>query len=225
MTSRKWAAALAATALTLSVAGTALAAPNVPGAVYSDQQAIGTSKPVTQIQQELQQAGIQDVKPTDWYAGSVTVVVQAGLLKPAADGSFQPEATLKADEGVAVFAKVLGIAAKNDTPEQAVAKAQEAGLVGGTVTADKDLTRLETARLLATALGVEPKAVLNPVDYPFADFEGVSPEDRGMLKALYDLGIFKGYPEENGKVTFRPDNVLTRAQIALLIDRILGTSR
>jgi hypothetical protein len=221
---RRWMTALLAAVVVASVAGTAVAAPSVPGAVYSDQQATGTNKPVTQVQQELQQAGIQDVKPTDWFAGSVTVVVQAGLLKPAADGSFQPDATLKADEGVAVFAKVLGIAAKNDTPEQAIQKAQQAGLVSGTVTADRDMNRLETAKLLATALGVEPKAIINPADYPFADYEQVSPEDRGILKALYDLGIFKGYPEENGKVTFRPENVLTRAQIALLIDRILGSS-
>lgn len=222
MMMRKWTTALVAVAVVASVAGTAVAAPTVPGAVYSDQQATGINKPVTQIQQELQQAGIQDVKPTDWYAGSVTVVVQAGLLAPKEDGTFHPEATLNAAEGIAVFAKVLGVAAKNDTPDQALTKAKEAGLVDPMAASDTDLSRMQVARLLAKALGVEPKAVLSPADYPFADFEGLTPEDRGVLKALYDLGIFKGYPEENGRVSFRPENILTRAQVALLVDRILG---
>lgn len=42
-----------------------------------------------------------------------------------------------------------------------------------------------------------------------------------LLAALYDAGVFKGY--EDG--TFRPYNVLTRAQIAILVDRILGAQR
>ncbi|MHB1394934.1 MAG: S-layer homology domain-containing protein [Clostridia bacterium] len=200
---------------------TAFAAPTVPGAVYSDQQAAGTNKPVAQIQQELEKAGITDVKPTDWFAGSVTVIVQAGLLPPKQDGQFHPEATLTAGEGVAVFAKVLGIAAKNDTPEQAMAKAKEAGLVGSDVTRDRDVSRVEIARLVGKALGVEPKVITNPADFPFADFDAFSAADRGIMKALYDLGIFKGYEDH----TFRPNNILTRAQIALLIDRILGAHK
>lgn len=191
--------------------------PTVPGAVYSDQTATGVNKPVVQIQQELQQAGIQDVRPTDWYAGSITVLVQSGLMAPTPSGQIQPDANLSFNEGVAVFAKVLGIASKTDTPEQATQKMKEAGLVQSAPTADRDMTRLEVARLLATALGVQPKPV-NPANYPFRDFSGVSQEDMGMLAALYDMGIFRGY-EDN---TFRPGNILTRAQIAILVDRILG---
>lgn len=194
------------------------AAPTVPGAVYSDQQAAGSNKPVQQIQQELQQAGIKDVQPSNWFAGSITVIVQAGLLKPDSDGNFHPEATLNTGDGVAVFAKVLGIAAKNDTPDVALQKAKSAGLVGSGTSADKDMSRLDVAKLLSAALGVKPTAITDPTKYPFADFDSISTEDRGILKALYDLGIFKGYEDK----TFRPDAVLTRAEIAILVDRILG---
>lgn len=199
---------------------TAFAA-TVPGSVYSDQQAPGANKPVQQIQQELQQAGIKDVKPTDWFAGSVTVLVQSGLLAPKADGSFQPNATLTANEGVAVFAKILGVAAPNDTPEQAMIKAKETGLVDVKTTGSADMSRMDVAKLLASALGVEAAPVTSAADYPFNDFDNVTPEERGILKALYDLGIFKGYLV-NGIRTFRPDGVLTRAEIAILVDRILG---
>jgi hypothetical protein len=220
MMMRKWTALALSVALVATVSGTVFAAPTVPGAVYGDSQAVGVNKPVVQIQQELQQAGIQDVKATDWFAGSVTVLVQAGLLPPMADGNFHPEATLNAGDGVAVFAKVLGIASKNDTPEQAMAKAVEAGLVGADMTITHDLSRLEVARLLAKALGVEVHPVLGPDQYPFADWDAVKEnlEDAALLKALYDLGIFKGYEDH----TFQPFNILTRAEIAMLVDRILG---
>ncbi|HWI63884.1 MAG TPA: S-layer homology domain-containing protein [Symbiobacteriaceae bacterium] len=220
MTIRKWTAALTLAAV-VAMAGTAMAAPTVPGAVYSDQQAAGTNKPVQQVQQELQQAGIQDVKPTDWFAGSVTVLVQSGLLKPAANGDFKPEAKVTGGEGIAVFAKVLGIAAKDDTADEAMTKMKEAGLVDINASIDRDMSRVEFAHLLGKALGVEVRPVTNPADYPFADFDGITPEDRGVLKALYDLGIFKGYLVD-GVRTFRPGNILTRAELAILVDRILG---
>lgn len=219
MKSRLWVAGLVVASLLLGSVGLAFAAPTVPGAVYSDQQAVGTNKPVAKIMVELQQAGIQDVKPTDWYAGSVTVLVQAGLLKPNDQGQLEPEKEMTKSEGVAVFAKVLGIASKTDTDAQALAKAQEAGLVDERVEATSDMTRIEVARLLAKALGIEPKLVLGPADFPFTDFDEVdSMEDAGILKVLYEMGIFKGYEDKS----FRPSGILTKAQIAILIDRILG---
>jgi len=48
----------------------------------------------------------------------------------------------------------------------------------------------------------------------------VDPADAAILKALFDLGIFKGFEDR----TFKPDGILTVAQIALLIDRVLGVS-
>lgn len=221
MTMRKWTTALIALSMVASVAGTAVAAPNVPGAVYSDSQASGVNKPVQQVAQELQAAGVHDVQPTDWFAGSVTVIVQSGLLPPTQDGQFHPEAKLNAGDGIAVFAKVLGVAAKNDTPEQAIAKMAQAGIVPPTTTPNHDMSRLEVAKLLGKALGVEPKLVLSPTSYPFNDYDSTPAEDRGILAALYDLGIFKGYVEDGAR-TFRPNNILTRAEISILIDRILG---
>ncbi|HYF94947.1 MAG TPA: S-layer homology domain-containing protein [Symbiobacteriaceae bacterium] len=220
MTIRKWTTALIVATVVAS-ASTAMAAPTVPGAVYSDQQAAGVNKPIQQVQQELEQAGVQDVKPTDWFAGSVTVLVQSGLLKPDAGGDFKPEANVSGGEGVAVFAKVLGIAAKDDTPDQAMSKMKDAGLVDIHASIERDMSRVEFARLLGRALGVEVQPVTNAADYPFADFDAASPEDRGVMKALYDLGIFKGYLDD-GVRTFRPGNILTRAELALLVDRILG---
>lgn len=204
-------------ATVVATAGTAMAA-TVPGAVYSDQQAIGANKPAPKVAEDLSKAGIQDVKADHYAAGPITVLVEAGLMAPDKDGNFDPDAQLTAADGVAVFAKVLGIASKTDSNEEALAKAKEAGIARENLGAATELRRSEVAHLIAAALGVEPKKVLGPDMYPFADYATTSPEDRGILAALYELGIFKGYEDK----TFRPDNVLTRAEIAILVDRILG---
>lgn len=217
MTTRKLAASVVAAALLASVASTALAQ-SVPGVVYTDYQAASANMPVAKVEQQLVQLGVQDVEPTYYAAASITVLLQSGLMEVDEQGKFDPKEELKADEGVAVFAKVLGIASKEDSPEVALTKAREAGVVGGELKADEDLSRVEVARMLAKALGAQPLAVLSAADYPFADFDATSPEDRGILAALHKLGIFKGFEDK----TFRPDGILTKEQIAILIDRILG---
>ncbi|HYF94762.1 MAG TPA: S-layer homology domain-containing protein [Symbiobacteriaceae bacterium] len=221
MTTRKLAASAVAAALLASVATTALAAETVPGAVYSDSQAAGANKPAPKVKEDLEKAGIKDVAPEHYAAGSITVLVESGLLKPDAEGKLEPEASLNTGDGVAIFAKVLGIASKEDSTDAALTKAKEAGLLTPTASAESDLPRVEVARMLAKALGAQPKTITSAADYPFADYESTSPEDRGILAALYELGIFKGFEDK----TFRPDAILTKAQIAILIDRILGAGK
>lgn len=214
---RKWTTIVAAVALVATVSGTAMAA-TVPGAVYSDSQAAGANKPAQKVAEDLSKAGVTDVKVTHYAAGSITVLVESGLMKPDATGNFNPEGQLNAADGVAVFAKVLGIASKTDSNEAALAKAKEAGIARQGLGEATALRRSEVARLLATALGVTPKQGVGPDNFPFSDYRSVDPADLGILAALYELGIFKGYEDKS----FRPDGVLTRAEIAILVDRILG---
>jgi hypothetical protein len=223
MKMQKWTASLVAAALFVGTAGTALAAPgdNVPNSVYSDDHAEGKHKDHKKVEEDLQKAGITDVSPDYWAAGSITVLVESGLIKPDADGKINPEAPLATGEGVAVFAKVLGIASKSDDAATALAKAKDAGLVDSSATTDTAFTRVAVARLLAKALGIQPKTVASPADYPFKDFGALDPADAGILAALQAAGVFEGF--EDG--TFRPNEVLTVAQIATLVDRILGAKQ
>ena len=193
-------------------------ADTVTGTVYSDETAPGVNKPVTEIEEELADAGVQDVKPTDWFAGSVTVLLEQGLLKPDAYGNVAPTATLDAGTGGAIFAKVLGVAQKDDTEEAALEAAKEVGLIPEAKEIDEPMTRVEVARMLAIALGVKSNPVAAPSQYPFSDYSAVTATDRGIIKALGELGLFKGYPDG----TFQPNGVLTKAEISILVDRILG---
>lgn len=162
-----------------------------------------------------------DIHPDAWYAQSANALGGSGILPPTADGGFHPEAPLTVGEGIAIFAKLVGIAGRTDSTDVAVAKAIRAELVDGPVFAERRTTRMEIARMLSEALGLTPAPASGSV-YPFADPGSLSAEDMGMIMELHDLGIFRGFPEENGAFTFRPDSLMSRAEIAVVINRLMS---
>lgn len=212
---RRGAALIAAVLVLALISGTVFAAPSVTRVIYGE---ISGERLPTQIQQTLQQAGVTDVKPSDWFAGSISVLIEAGLMKADASGRVNANKTASAQETVAMFARVIGLAKKTDPDDKALASMVGAGLVNKDADFTKEMTRLDVARLLGKALKVSAKPITDPTKYPFKDFDKVSPEDRGILAALYELGIFKGYPDK----TFGPGDFMTKAMIAILVDRILG---
>jgi hypothetical protein len=189
MKSRKWTALVAAAGLVLTMVSSTLAA-NVGGAMYGDSQAPGYNMPKNQVAEGLIQSGIQDVDATDPYAGSVVAAVQAGLMKPAEDGNFHPGLPAKADDTVAAFAVVLGIATAADSVEDAVQKAIAAGYVTEFEVSHSSITRMTVAKLIFAALGLTPDYSL---EFPFREDHLISdPQSRAILATLHQLGIFIG---------------------------------
>jgi hypothetical protein len=99
-----------------------------------------------------------------------------------------------------------------------IAKAEQAGLLEGypdqSFQPDRFLTRMEMVHILAKRLNIAGKRRGNS---PFTDvsneYWGV-----GILKQMWADGWISGYPD----VTFRPDEQATRAEFALLLDKVLN---
>lgn len=210
---KRWAAALLALALALSVVGTAFAAETVPGAVYTSR---GEVRLPSEVEASFVTNGVKDVDQDHWAAGSLSVLLDTGLIAPDTDGNLRPESPMPFDNGVAVFAKVLGLASKTDSPEAAAQKAVEAGLVEEKT---GPLTRLDAAVLLFNALGLQAKPGVTASTAGFTDVAGVDSQYWGILAALKEAGVFKGFPDGS----FNPGGELTVTQLAILVDRILGT--
>lgn len=227
MKSRRITAGLVAALMVVGLSSSALASnhTSVPGSVY------GVQRPpeliVERVVEKLSSAGVTQVaaqKVADHWAGSsVVVLVELGITEviKVENNEVKLDVPISSQNTVAVFAKVLGVASKADTPEVAAQKAEAAGLTAGPAKPEEPMTRMEVAKLLANALGVQPRRFVDETSYPFNDASGMSQEDMRLLAALYDLGIFKGFEDR----TFRPNSVLTAAQIAILIDRILGVAQ
>lgn len=195
-------AVLVASLLTLAT-GSALA--SVPSSVYGE---------------VIEQLHITDLAPTHWAAGPITELYQAGILAGDPAGTFRPEANTSMSEGVAVIARVLGLATKNDSLATTMQKAQLAGLVSTSeaATPNADMTRLDMARIIARALGISPKSGVTAANFPFNDANRIPQSDWGLIAALHDAGIFAGYP--NG--SFGASGTLNRAELATLVFRLLG---
>ena len=65
------------------------------------------------------------------------------------------------------------------------------------------------------AMGVEFEVERNYV--PFRDADTISSFAQDAVKELYEVGIINGMPDG----TFKPKDSATRAQVAVMVDRIL----
>lgn len=210
-----------ALALMTAVVGTALA-DDVPHNVYCDdlkQDECNNQDERHNIEeQKLQKAGVTDVSPDSFAAGAIAELVQAGVLTKQPGGTVQPTAPTNANVAVANFARVLGIAGKGDSTDAALQKAAAAGLTVGSANPDGSVSRLQVAQLLAKALGISPKANVNAANVPFKDAQNLSQNDMAVLAALYDAGVFRGFPDGS----FQPDGTLTNEQMAVLMYRVMS---
>lgn len=211
--SKRWAAAAIAALLVFTLSGAVQA-----GAPYSAENAPGMNKPRQEVYAALYRSGVRDLTADHWAAGSLTEMMARHLMVPDGAGRIYPEAALLDQDSIRIFVKALGIADLYDDTETALAKAQAAGLLPSEGEALDTMARIELARLAAKALGIAPRLYIDNANYPFNDYYAVSQADAALVAGLYDAGLFQGYPER----LFRPEEPLTRAELAAVIDRVLG---
>ena len=190
-------------------------AATVPGAVYTDH----TSQEMDVI---LANAGVKDVKPADWFAKGIVALIQAGFIAPDSSGNINPLAPVTAGDAAAIVAKAVGIANKTDTMEVALQKAKDAGIIGSDVTSLTNMRRIDAATLIAKAFNLSYISIYNKRLFPFEDFMAFTPNERGMAKALNDRGFFLGYAIGDGKYEFRPNNMITKSELATVVARMLS---
>ena len=65
---------------------------------------------------------------------------------------------------------------------------------------------------------------LSPVKTAFADDRAVSDEASGYVAAAYRIGLISG-EDRDGSSVFRPDEPITRAEAAVILNRIIGDKR
>ncbi len=86
---------------------------------------------------------------------------------------------------------------------------------------DDSVSREDYLVAVMKALGAKD---LSPVRTVFADDAEISDEASGYVAAAYRIGIVSG-EDGNGSVFFRPDEPVTRAEAAVILNRIIGDKR
>ena len=157
-------------------------------------------------------------------------LVNWGVVHGYPDGSLRPERTLSRAEFVAMVNRAYGYKKTGETPFIDVSPeswyyddigiAYNANYFNGIsprqAGPDTSLTREQALVLLARNMRLDP---IGGEVTEFEDGRSFSSWSRGYARAARQLGVITGY----GDGTFRPQNNITRGDMASMLQRALGT--
>ncbi len=81
--------------------------------------------------------------------------------------------------------------------------------------------QMNRENFLVTVMKALGAGEVKSVDTVFADNARISEENRGYIARAYELGVIRGI-SENGKLYFKPENPITRAEAAVILNAIIG---
>ncbi|RAP77383.1 S-layer homology domain-containing protein [Paenibacillus montanisoli] len=183
----------------------------------------------------------KDEKELKWALEYIIRLASKGVFNGYEDGTFKPAQKISRIESIVAAVRLKGL--KEQAESQAemstklnfkdadllkkkypwavgyVAVALENDLFSETeslIQPDKPATRLFAATLLVKALGLEEeaKAAAN-AELSFRDAGKIPAGSVGYVKVALEKGLIKGYEDR----TFRPNQPVTRAELAALLDR------
>jgi spore germination protein YaaH len=170
-----------------------------------------------------------------WAKKSIVAAMDNGWMNGVSGASFQPDAPITRAQAAALFVRVMNIdtAGAGDRPPvfsdmaghwafKEIEAAAEAGLVKGTADSlfepDKALTREQMVVLLDRIFGAKTPAQGAPAaEVFFSDVTpGSVPWSFDAINRMAAAGMVSGFPDG----MFRPGDIMSRGQIAVLMVRI-----
>lgn len=178
-----------------------------------------------------------DLDGIDWAEAGIARVMAAGLMK-GAYGKFNPQKPITQAEAVITVVRLLELetAAQSTTATELFYGEKVPSWASGYVAVaashsllppmthekfqpNKPASRAWIAALLVKAAGGEAEAAAQAnAALGFSDADAVPASLRGYVAAAVARGFVQGYP--NG--TFKPNKPVSRAEMAVLLHRVLG---
>ncbi|NLK96501.1 MAG: S-layer homology domain-containing protein [Epulopiscium sp.] len=183
------------------------------------------------VQVYAAEISFKDVSASDWYAGTVTRLVELGGIGGYPDETFKPGQIMSKAEFIKTLVGSLGLEIEESNTshwaDNYIKKALELGLIEetekNTFQGDRlnaPITRQEMAKIaVLTATKVKKEALTGQQVYidQIKDYSKISTDYKSYVLTAYTNGIIAGYPDNN----FKPNNSLTRAEACTVIIRIL----
>lgn len=174
-----------------------------------------------------------DLAGFDWAKTSIDNLVKAGVLSGSGNSKFNPSSNVTRAEIAKMVAIVFGLdpvdmeasdVSKDSWYNGFIGALKEKNIMGGyedgSFKPDNAITREEMAKIVATAIGEEllTQLVGEVSSNKFTDSDEISDWAETAVNQLAALGVINGY--EDG--SFKPTQVITRAEAAVIIDRVLA---
>ena len=180
-----------------------------------------------------------------WARENVERMIEKGVVNGYADGSFKPDNQINVDEFIKLTVAAKGNSVKNSPGywgDSWIDKALEFGYIkkGDFDSYTRAITREEMAYIVSNAVGeiAEPEVKEDPVADSSAASDAVASSDaevkeektltdiesclekfKAGVKKVFGIGIITGYEDSS----FRPKNNATRAEAAVIIERLMNT--
>ncbi|OAS18465.1 S-layer homology domain-containing protein [Paenibacillus oryzisoli] len=179
-----------------------------------------------------------DMKNAQWAMRYIASLASKRVFEGYEDGSFKPEKTVTRIEAITAAVRLMGLReqAESDAEKQTKLNFKDADKVPAwavgyvavalendlftesddSVKPNEDANRLWATTLLVKALKLEAEAKANMTStLQFKDAKQIPAGSVGYVKVAVDKGLIDGF-EDN---TFKPNQSVTRAQLAALLDR------
>lgn len=179
----------------------------------------------------------KDVKNNFWAYEAIMELVDRGILKGYTDKTFRPDATVTRSEFATMFTKALTLTYNgttqtftdvNNTSWDYNAVEAAKYYMTGYKTSDGKMyfygsnpaVREDMAVALVKALNLTVESNNTVLAQIFKDYNSISPNLRDYVYTAYKNGIMVGSNNE-----FKPQDNLTRAEAATLLQRILNSEK
>jgi hypothetical protein len=174
---------------------------------------------------------LADVPEDAWYAKDVRTAYFTGLVNGKTATSFEPAANITYAETVKLAACMQQlytsgeVTLTNGSPnwyDSYAAYARENGIINKDYDWNAQATRKEFVEIFAHALPEGAYHQINDVpDDRIPDVKAAHPQAESIY-LFYRAGILNGYPTEGETFgEFRPDNTITRAEVAAILTRMM----
>ncbi|PWW06249.1 GH35 family endo-1,4-beta-xylanase [Paenibacillus cellulosilyticus] len=182
----------------------------------------------------------KDVPANSSAAQAIAHLVELGIIKGVTNDTFAPNAPINRSQLVLMLVRALNLKTDSSSPSgfvdvpasrsdaSAIAAAVEAGLVqgaNGSFRPNDSMTRQEAVVVLVRALryaadklGLDAGSLSLSEAAAFQDGSSISKWAADDIATAASLGLVKGDPAGN----FRPQDVISRGETAILVDRVLA---
>ena len=168
-----------------------------------------------------------DLDGYEWAKRDIENLYQKDIVSGTGDGNFEPSREVKREEFVKMLVSALDLTLSNDLEFTDVNKDEwYANYIGAAVKAElvygqgtefgigQAVSRQDVAVMVARALDMNNSTDENG----FEDFDAVADYAKTAVSALAEENILNGYDDG----TFRPQSALTRAEAAVIINKVVG---
>lgn len=168
-----------------------------------------------------------------WSDITVGKLVELKAISGYQDGTFKPNNTVTRAEFCVMISKLFKLKSDNEIgfedskdhwAKESIESLLENKVIdkneyGSKYEPNKNITRIEMAKMLVRAMELDKEAIEKNKNTSFADDKNIPQKDKGYVIVAVEKGLIKGYPDNS----FKPNGEATRAEASTMIINMLHT--